>query len=637
MSWFPSFFRPSMAWLFALLVPIIVFYFLKLRRTRVEISSLALWRQVINDQRVNAPFQKFKRNLLLLLQLLLLCLIVLAAMQPFVPGESSHQTRLPILVDVSASMGAMDAAGKSRLDLAKVEIGELVDMLLPGQQIALIAVGGTARRLTEFTDNKSILREALRRLHVEDVPSRIEEGLRLTQALARTLEIERVRLYTDGNLPTKPHPATGEPLAVVDFDLPFPVDFFQIPPAGGNIGITAFNARRGAIDRWDAFLRVEGSSFGSTEADVTLKSNGNVIGQERVILGPGESQRMVFGVDATISNHLEAELKPVGHDSLRADNAAWLTLPPGRALRVFCPSELPVFRHALRTMEGIALEPSESGADTFSAYDLLISDNPEDERREAELAVFVGVVPTELKSLIDIRDEPSELVDWRRDARILQHVQLKSVVFSDLPVKNEGVDDASIEGLGYEILAYGNRGPLIVRKQDGVRLRYYFLFHTDRSTLPYRVGFPVLVSNLVTETLHQALLDELQAPITGVLPPLTLAPGEICRVTSPDGRHEERTTDDDGLLRGIPATRIGHYEIRQRGQLVDRLSVSLLSSAETSLSSVDKIHFNEVAVAAEEERAKQDRPLWSYLAMAGFCLLLFEWWYFQKKPAGIPD
>ncbi|HEY4260851.1 MAG TPA: BatA domain-containing protein, partial [Schlesneria sp.] len=61
---FPGFSALIHAWWFLLLIPLIIFYFLKLRRPRMEIPSLALWRQVVNDQRVNSPFQKFKRNLL---------------------------------------------------------------------------------------------------------------------------------------------------------------------------------------------------------------------------------------------------------------------------------------------------------------------------------------------------------------------------------------------------------------------------------------------------------------------------------------------------------------------------------------------------------------------------------------------
>src|SRR5882724_8863701 len=113
---FPTFTALSSAWLFLLLVPLVAFYFLKLKRPRHIIPSLVLWRQVLADQRVNSPFQKFKRNFLLLLQILLLALLVLAAMQPLLRREVSQANRLPILIDVSASMGALDAdGGKSRL------------------------------------------------------------------------------------------------------------------------------------------------------------------------------------------------------------------------------------------------------------------------------------------------------------------------------------------------------------------------------------------------------------------------------------------------------------------------------------------------------------------------------------------
>src|ERR1700710_1881013 len=108
---FPVFTSPGSAWLFALLVPLVAFYFLKLKRPRQMIPSLVLWRQVLSDQRVNSPFQRFKRNILLLLQILMLVLLVLAAMQPLLRREAQTAARLPVLVDVSASMGALDKEG----------------------------------------------------------------------------------------------------------------------------------------------------------------------------------------------------------------------------------------------------------------------------------------------------------------------------------------------------------------------------------------------------------------------------------------------------------------------------------------------------------------------------------------------
>src|SRR6185369_15340922 len=171
----PAFSSLAGAWLFALLVPLIIFYFLKLKRPRMEIPSLVLWRQVLSDQRVNSPFQRFKRNLLLWLQILLLTLLVLAAMQPFLRREASRGQRLPILIDVSASMaGAEREGGKSRLDEVKKRARDLVDGMLPDQEFCLVAFGKSARRLTPFPNNQRELREALDTLAAEDVPSDLE-------------------------------------------------------------------------------------------------------------------------------------------------------------------------------------------------------------------------------------------------------------------------------------------------------------------------------------------------------------------------------------------------------------------------------------------------------------------------------
>ena len=71
----------------------------------------------------------------------------------------------------------------------------IIEGLLPGQQITLIAVDSTARRLTEFTDNQPVLLAALNSIRTTDVPSRLDDGLQLAQALTRTFRIDKVRLY----------------------------------------------------------------------------------------------------------------------------------------------------------------------------------------------------------------------------------------------------------------------------------------------------------------------------------------------------------------------------------------------------------------------------------------------------------
>jgi hypothetical protein len=628
MSWWP-FIANQWAWLFLLLVPLVIFYFLKLKRPRLEIPSLALWRSVLNDQRVNSPFQRFKRNILLLLQILLLLFLVLAAMQPFVPSGADRANYLPILIDTSASMAAVNGEGLSRLDEAKLEVRKLIDNLLPDQRLCLISVSSSARQLTDFTDNQRVLRDALVRLEVSQVASRLEDALRMTQALARTVPIETAVLYTDGNVPPE-----------IDFELPFQLNYQQISPAGKNIGITALNARR-SDTRWDVFVRVEGTKAASgvdeapTSAGVTLLQNGKELANEMISLTAGQSQRIVFPVETAGAGMLEVRLKPEGFDSLASDNVAYLDLPVGRPLAVFCPPELESYRHALRGNKDVLLYPSDEGESKAASYDLVISDRKADADREAATFLFVGVVPDDLAKLVHMEEAIAQVIDWQRSTPLLQHVLLTDVQIADRPVSAEGVRDRDYEDIGYEILAQGRTGPLVLRKEAAGRTSLYLLFHTDRSTLPYRVGFPILVSNAVQIAMQQAGLSEIRGQQTGVLPPRNLKSNAVYQVQAPDGSISEARTSADGTLSGVAASTIGRYSIREGNTEVASVGVSLLTVTETSLASVEQLQFRELSVGVAGTMLKSDRPLWGIFAALGFVLLLVEWWYFQRRPGGV--
>lgn len=635
---FPSFFNLAGAWLFLLLIPLVLFYFLKLKRPRLEIPSLALWRQVIQDRRVNSPFQRFKRNLLLLLQLLLLLFLVLAAMQPFIQSKDNRAHNLPVLIDCSASMGALDKpGGTTRLEAAKREVRKLIDNLLPDQRLSLIAFNSTARRLTDFTGNKRVLRDALDKIELAPVPSQLSDALRMAQALSLSQRIDSVIVLTDGNIPRQ-----------VDFELPFEVNYQRLPAGGANIGITALNARRAKAGLWDVFVRVEGTKSGQTTAVIELLQEGAVIGSERVVLDPGQSQRLVFAVEAEAATALEVRARPVGFDSLPFDDVAYLDLPEARPLAVYCPLELETYRHALRAHAEVALFPDEQAETSLSSADLLItaghrrappdgwSVSPTAAAPEAAVAVYVGVVPDDLQTLLGIEVGLAEVVDWKRNAPLLQHVQLADVQISDVPKTAEGVGDGDFEELGYEILAHGRTGPLILEKRSGQRQLYYLLFHTDHSTLPYRIGFPILVANAVQIALGQAELSEVRAAPTGVLPAKTFRPGREYDITAPDGGRYSVSSNEEGVLSGVPAPHVGRYVIRDGSRQVAAVGVSLLSGFETQLEGVDEIQFRELSVAAADSRIDSELPLWSYLAAAALCVLLVEWWYFQRRPGGVP-
>lgn len=618
---FFGFHAPSLAWLLALLAPLVAFYFLKLRRPRLTTPSLVLWRQVMADQRVNSPFQRFKRNILLFLQILILLAVALAAMQPFWRGRESRAQRLPILIDCSASMGALDKpGGATRLDAAKERVRRQIDGLMPDQELCLISFSSTARKRAGFTNDKRLLRATLDEIQVEDVPADIEDALRLAQALSRTASFDEVLLLSDGNFPVR-----------AQVELAFKLNYQRVPPGGPNMGITAMNARRATDGGWDLFIGIDGSQGADGGATLELYRDGDRVDSQTLTLSGGKSERVLFRVGGDRAGSLRAKLIPDGFDSFACDNTALLDLPAVRPLFVYCPASMGAFRHALEAIPNVRVFPDKEGEPAQSSYDLLVTDRASDLAVPARNVFTDGIIPADAQRLLTVASAAGQVVDWQRGAALLQHVELADLMMLDRPASNAGVADSDYTNLGYDVLVHGRTGPLLLAREEQGRRAFHALFHIDRSTLPYRVGFPILVMNLTRMAMQDAGLAEASGARTGILPPLRVGPERACTVTGPDGVAREGRSDKAGFLNGVAAPKVGSYRITGGGgELV--VGASLLNAGETQLQSTERIVFNEdLKVVATKGAVRQDRSLWRALAIFGFVVLIVEWWYFQRR------
>jgi Ca-activated chloride channel family protein len=623
MTW-PSFSFPLGAWFFLAIGPLIILYFLKLKRPRLEIPSLALWQSVVNDQRVNSPFQKFRRNLLLLLQLILLCLIILALMQPFISAGPASAEFLPVLIDCSASMSStVEGSDQTRLELAKERAAELIDELGGQGKIALFTFASNGRRLTEFTDNKNILNNALERIQATHRASKLDEVLRMAEAYGRTSLVERVVILTDGNVNDR-----------VEFELPFALDIRKVDEGGNNLGITEMNARRSGPESWDVFVRVGGSSSDAIPADLTLIQDGKVVGRETIVASKQDSERVVFPIDTTEASLLEARLEPSEFDSLDLDNSVWLNLPRPRPLRVWASQKLFSWQHAMNVQADIEMDVGDDPS--APEYDLIISDSTDLKSADAPIIVYIGIIPTDLQNLIRISEvnvdtTPVEIVDWAQTAPLLQHVRLRDVQIGEKTEFADGITSQQLEERGYEVLIHGKDGPLMLQKRRGLETEFYFLFHTDRSTLPYRVAFPILVTNVIEAALQRASMSEVAASPTGVLPAIGVEANRDDSVVAGDGTTSKVRSTASGLLTGIQGETVSRYDIMDGTDVVASVGTGLLSPLETSLNQVEELQFSELLVKTNEtEIIDSDRDLWWPLALLAFGFLLLEWWYFQR-------
>lgn len=620
MTW-PSFVNPLGAVLFLAAIPLVILYFLKLRRPRVEIPSLVLWQSVVNDQRVNSPFQKFRRNLLLLLQLLILTLLVLALTQPFIGSAAGTAEFTPILIDCSASMSAIDpATGETRLSLILDQVRERINNLRSDQQFALFTFASTGRRLTEFTNDRRVLLQALESIEATDLPAQLDDVLRMAAAYTTSFPIREVILLTDGNLPES-----------VEFELPFSLQVKRLQVQGANLGITEMTARRDGKDGWELFIRITGASEDLQTAELQLYQNGEQIFTERISAAAGDGERLVFPIETDTLALVEARLIPAGEDVLETDNRCWLTLPATRSLQVLTLGQLTTWQRAVNVLDGVEQEVVTAGVPDQTEYDLIISDGEIPEGINAPVTLFVDVIPEDLSGLIEKREDVCTVTDWNRTAPLLQHVSLGDVQIGEQPAWGPEIGLREVEERGYEVLAEGNAGPLLLQKREGLKTTWWFTFHTDRSTLPYRVGFPILAANAVSSSLKQAALSEVSAAPTGVLPALQLDAGQDYQVEAPDGSLTAVRSGMTGLLTGIGASEVGQYRVRDGNDVVSIVGTGLLSLSETSLSAVDELRFAEVQVDTDATiRLEADRSLWWGLALGAFVVMLVEWWYFQR-------
>ena len=149
------------------LIPPLIFmlYFLKLRRTPLEVPSTYLWARTMEDLHVNSLWQRLRKSILLLLQLLMALMLLLACLRPGCQGEKLIGERFIFLIDQSSSMSATDAPdGKTRLEFAKEEIRNLIDRMESDDSGMIIGFSNTANVVQSYTRSKSLLKRQLEQI-----------------------------------------------------------------------------------------------------------------------------------------------------------------------------------------------------------------------------------------------------------------------------------------------------------------------------------------------------------------------------------------------------------------------------------------------------------------------------------------
>ena len=382
----------------AIAVPsLIILYFLKLRRRDLEISTTLLWKKSIQDLQANAPFQKLRRNILLILQLIVLAGVLLALGQPQIKSQTLIGQKQIILIDRSASMSSLDeddgkGGMQSRLDAAKKAALALVNSLREGSlmgrgdadEAMVIVFDVSAEVRQQFTGDKASLRRAIEAIEPSDSPTRIEEAMRLALAHQprRLVEGKAVEglaggapvtfhIYSDGRLPDANSAKPGPENKVV---------YHRVGKTdAANIGIVSLRADRSfdnpaklsihvgltnneaSVRSVDVELVVDSEVAGikMTTVNAAVRDDGSVAPVVTAIpadstptstptvvrsMTPGIGG-VVFQLDRAEGAVVQVRLRgsgtgqPLEGDVLALDDRAWVVVPPAKRMAVAVVSD----------------------------------------------------------------------------------------------------------------------------------------------------------------------------------------------------------------------------------------------------------------------------------------------------------
>jgi von Willebrand factor type A domain/Aerotolerance regulator N-terminal len=654
MNWSSALSGPQ--WAILLAVPPLVFllYFLKLRRIQLEVPSTFLWRRAIEDMHVNSLWQRLKRNLLLLLQLLFLAALIGACLRPSLYGDQETGRRWILMLDHSASMQATDIE-PNRLQLAKNRAKEQLSKMNRGDVAMVMAFSDRADVCQGFTADRNRLLAAIDSIQPTQRTTDIREAMRAASGLAnpgRTsfdgkndIQVAEalpatVFTYTDGDFP----PFT-------EFDRGnLAIEYVPIGlPSIDNVAVEAFSVDRNEeqSDRVDAYARVVNHGASSATLTASLYRDEALLDAISATLEPGKEKGMEFQINLLSDKAVRFRLEIDRKDELLIDNQAFAVLRPARHLRmlVFTPGntilEKALTTNAIKRIANVEFrspnrlpQDAKDSSVPWEEYDLAIFDQCQPVAMPNVNTFFIGAKPPADDWKLADKSGPVILVDVDRTHPITEYLEIGNIriVEGSVITTPEG-GQTLIRGDNGPVLCLASRGPY----QDLV-LGFELVQSKDRETLintdwGIKRSFPVFML---------ACVDYLGGSVspsvaTSVRPGQPLSMRLASRVPRanlerPSGKTMEIERTDAGQFIFTETDQTGIYQLKGDNDLdLDIFAVNLFSAQESRLLLKPDIGIGEDKVAAASNTQRGRKEYWRWLLLIGFGLLIGEWVIYNKR------
>jgi hypothetical protein len=505
----------------------------------------------------------------------------------------------------------------SRLQQALARAREIVGAMTGRDEAALIVCGAQPRVAVPTTDDRRRLMDGLDEVRGTDCTTNLREGLLLGASLASRREGARIYLISDGAVDELPQ-APGE----------VTVEFVPVGERSDNVAIVAFEAARPpGAEASQLFIRLHNYAEQAREVALAIYHEDAIVDARRVQVPGGQDQVEAWDLPTMEPGLLRAEIEV--EDDLAADNVAYSSATPGGANTVLLVGEGNLFlEQALVIQPGLQVLRAESlsaaqAEEAHAQYDVVIFDRtaiPAPPTHGAVLAIDAGGW-TGLAARGEVLEQP-QIGSWDDEHPALRHVNLAAAGIAKARVLSPGP--------GAEVLAQAEGAPLVVAlERDDLRAVALGWDLLD-SDLPLRVGFPVLVRNLVR------WLGEVDVggDVRVLRPGATVrhaVPAQVEEVTValPDGR-TRHVSATGGTVTFAGADRAGVY-VMTAGEQQFRWAMDLRDAAESDLAPRSELTVGGREVAAAQRELRTERHLWPWLAVLAALALVAEWAIYHRR------
>ena len=617
-------FLNPLAWgLLFLAVPVILFFFLKIRFRKEFVATTIFWQQVFEERRTRTLRRQFRHLISLLLALLFLAFLIAAVLDPVV--ELPENNRYVIIIDNSAGMNALQSESEpSRLEIAKRQAARRLSTTAAGQQVAIITASINPQIVSGFTDHTGTLHRKLTEIPATVFPADLPAALHLAEQLIADQPDSPVYVYTSNEPPLTLTLSQGERGLKNVHILPIgqPID---------NLAITRFQPRRlpGQLRDYEILAEVVNFGTDTVQAHLEIDREGKLVDVIPLSLEPNQPVTRIIRNASAEGGLFRATLTNtdlVSTDLFRTDNVAVAFLSEQFVQRVLLYGQENFFLwHALQVQPQTVV----------SVIDTIPDSIPPDCVLVLHQTVPETLPPGNVLVIDPQNDNTLFRVGQRLERPIVANIKTENslVRFTQPGLVFTGARNIIPEQSNANVLAEtADNFPLYL--QFVLENQRMLVLSTDlnRGDFSLQTAFPILISQALTYFRDSDALQKSYSTAESVT--LTV-PTEKTQVIlrSPSGR-EEIFPCQNGV---VSLGRLGEcgvwttFEPESRQELA-RIACNLFSAAESNLRSAIKTPVQSgVLTQSEKVAALFVQPIWHYLALIALLLTVTEWYLYQRR------